>query len=408
MIWILAWRNLWRNPRRTVLILTAVVIGVWLMLFMSAYSRGMLVDMVRNSIYTLTGHIQIHARGYLDDPSPQRSFPFTPAIRATLERVLPAGSHWAPRVRLETVASTARHTGGVTLVGIDFARERGLSFLPDVIREGAFPGPGDPDGIVVGAALLRDYHTRLGHKLVLTARNAAGDVVSRAFEIRGVFRSQLEATEKQYVFCRLDSARAFFDLGPSISEISVVLPDMDATGAVTAALTPALAGRNLEVTPWQDLLPTIRTYLEIWDVYLYIWDLVVFIGMAFGLTNTLLMAVYERMREFGLVRALGMKPRQVLQGVVLEASLLLALGLVAANLLNWLTVAALARQGINMSALASGAEYFGVSPVIYPAIDARDVLAANLMTAVLGLIVSLYPAWKAGRFTPVQAITKAT
>lgn len=408
MTWILAWRNLWRNPRRTGLILAALTIGVWLMLFMSAYSRGMLVDLVKNAIYTLTGHVQIHASGFLDDPSPERSFALNESLSAALAGVLPSGSRWAPRVRLDTVASTARHTGGVTLVGIDLQRERGLSFLPEAVQDGAFPGPDDPDGIVVGAALLGTYKTRIGHKLILTARRAGGEIVSRAFRIRGVYRSQIEATEKQYVFCRLDTARDFFGLGGSVSEIAILLPEMNPAESVTAALNARLSSTGLRADAWQQLLPTIRAYLQIWDLYIYFWDLVVFVAMGFGLANTLLMAVYERMREFGLVRALGMRRGQVLSGVVLEAGLLLALGLAVANVLNWATVAAFSRHGIDMGAFASGAEYFGISRVIYPTLHWQDLLAGNLVTVVLGLLVSFYPAWKAGRFTPVQAITKTT
>ncbi len=408
MTWILAWRNLWRNPRRTGLILMAVVIGVWLMVFVSAYSRGLLVEMVHNSINTLTGHIQIHARGYLDDPSPRHSFAITDAVRTALDRDLPAGSRWAPRVRLDTVVTTARHAGGVTLVGVDYARERGVSFVPDIIPPAEFPGPGDPDGIVVGQALLKRFKTRVGHKLILTARAANGQVVSRAFRICGVYRSQFEATEKQYAFCRLDTARRFFGLGNAVSEIAVMLPNMNAADSVSAALRARLGGQALTVNDWMDLLPTIRAYIEIWNVYLYVWDLIVFIAMAFGLINTLLMAVYERMREFGLVRALGMTPRQVLRGVLVEAAVLLFCGLAAANLLAWATVAYFAHHGINMGAFASGAEYFGISPVIRPMLSWPDVLTANFMTLVLGLVVSLYPAWKAGRFPPIQAITKAT
>ena len=409
MTWVLAWRNLWRNPRRTGIILAAVIIGVWLMLFMGAYSRGMLIDMIDNSVSTLTGHLQIHAPGYLDDPSPENSFTVDEAFASTLSANLPAESPWAPRVRLDAVAATARHSGGVSLVGIDFERERGLSFLPEALTsETRFPQSDDPHGIIVGAALLDVYETRVGHKLILTARDVTGEVRSRAFQIRGTFRARLEMTEKKFVFVRLEAAQDFFGLGSAISEIAIMTPSMDDTEATASRLRAQLPGTPIEIATWRELLPTIRGYLDIWDIYMYIWNLIVFIAMGFGLTNTLLMAVYERMREFGLVRALGVKPGQVLRGVLLEAALLIAIGLTAGNLLNWLSVAAFSRHGIDMSAFADGAQYWGISNVIYPVMHWRDFLAANVMTLALGLLVSLYPAWRAGRFTPVEAIAKAT
>jgi len=409
MTWILAWRNLWRNPRRTGIILAAVIMGVWLMLFMGAYSRGMLVDMIDNSINTLTGHLQVHAPGYLDDPGPERALVADSTFAASLDRALPTGSKWAPRVRLETVAATARHSGSVTLRGVDFDRERGVSFLPDALEAGVgFPGPDDPDGIIVGAALLDVYDAKVGHKLILTARDASGEVQSRAFQIRGVYHASLPATEKQYAFVRLESAQAFFGLGNAVSEVSIMMPTMDDPDTAATALRAQLPGDRFQIDTWRDLLPAIRGYLDIWDIYMAIWNLIVFVAMGFGLTNTLLMAVYERMREFGLVRAIGMKPRQVLSGVLLEAVLLLAVGLAAGNLLNWLAVAVLSRTGIDMSAFAEGAEYFGVSRVIRPVLSWKDFISANGMTIVLGLLVSIYPAWRAGHVPPVEAIAKAT
>jgi ABC-type antimicrobial peptide transport system permease subunit len=138
---------------------------------------------------------------------------------------------------------------------------------------------------------------------------------------------------------------------------------------------------------------------------MFIWYLVVFIAMGFGIVNTTLMAVYERMKEFGLLKALGMKPWWIIREVLLESVLLLLMGMVIGNILSFLSVFALSGSGIDLSALAAGAEYVGISRILYPAIYAKDVAIANLVVFVLGLMVSIYPAAKAGRFTPVEALT---
>jgi ABC-type antimicrobial peptide transport system permease subunit len=138
---------------------------------------------------------------------------------------------------------------------------------------------------------------------------------------------------------------------------------------------------------------------------MYIWYLVVFVAMGFGIVNTTLMAVYERMREFGLLKALGMKPWWILREVLTESFLLLITGMIIGNGLGLVSIFVLSRSGIDLSALAAGAEYAGMTRIIYPAIDLKDVTVANLVVLVLGLCVSAYPAVKAARFTPVEALT---
>ena len=138
---------------------------------------------------------------------------------------------------------------------------------------------------------------------------------------------------------------------------------------------------------------------------MWIWFVVVFVAMGFGIVNTTLMAVYERMREFGLMKALGMKPWWILREVLVESFLLLICGLIVGNVLGFLSIFALSGSGIDLSALSAGAEYAGMSRIIFPAIAVKDVLVANLTVLFLGLLVSLYPAIKASRFTPVEALT---
>jgi ABC-type antimicrobial peptide transport system permease subunit len=137
---------------------------------------------------------------------------------------------------------------------------------------------------------------------------------------------------------------------------------------------------------------------------MWFWFLVVFVAMGFGIVNTTLMAVFERMREFGLMKALGMKPWWILREVLVESCLLLLCGIIVGNFLGFLSVYALSGNGIDLSALAAGAEYAGMTRIIYPAVAIKDVVVANSTVLLLGLIVSLYPAIKASRFTPVEAL----
>ena len=198
MVLRLAWRNLWRNPRRTLVILTAVAVGVFGMIFIGALMTGVGDQMVRNSIATLVGSLQVHQRGYRDDPVVENTMadPFEPA--EALASVLPPGARWSRRVRVSAVAANARESAGVTLVGIEPEKEAGVSFIESAVTEGRNLAPGDPYGIVVGQALIEKFETRLGRKLVLMSQAADREMSSRAFTIVGVFRAELAATEKQF------------------------------------------------------------------------------------------------------------------------------------------------------------------------------------------------------------------
>jgi ABC-type lipoprotein release transport system permease subunit len=193
-------------------------------------------------------------------------------------------------------------------------------------------------------------------------------------------------------------------LGKGISEIAILLSDGYENRDVYKKLKATLPTEQFEVHSWRELLPFQTAYLKILDGFMWFWFLVVFVAMGFGIVNTTLMAVFERMREFGLMKALGMKPWWILREVLVESFLLLICGLIIGNLLGFLSIYALSGNGIDLSALAAGAEYAGMSRIIYPAIAAKDVWVANLTVLLLGLLVSLYPAIKASRFTPVQAL----
>jgi ABC-type lipoprotein release transport system permease subunit len=400
----LGWRNIWRNPRRTLVIMTAVIIGVWSMVFLGALMRGITDQMVRNGIATLTGHIQIHQKGYRSDPVIENSVAEPQVVRTALEKHLPAGAHWTTRVRVNAVASNARHSGSVTMVGIDPSQEARVSFIGQAISQGRYLGSDDKYGIVVGKAMLDKFETKLGRKLVLMSQDASGDIASRAFRIVGIFRAEMEATEKQFVFVNIHPAQKMLKLDKGISEVSVLLPTHEEADQVAVALRSVLPSTDYEVQTWQELLPLVTAVLRIYDGFIFLWFCVVFIAMGFGIVNTTLMAVFERIREFGLIKALGMKPMWIIREVLTESFFLLILGMVIGNSLGLLSVFALSGTGIDLSSLSEGLEFAGMSRVIYPRVFGQDVLTANLVVLILGLLVSLYPAVKAARFTPVEAL----
>jgi ABC-type lipoprotein release transport system permease subunit len=403
MIFQMGWRNIWRNKRRTAVILTAVIIGVWSMIFLGALMRGMSDRMRQNGIATLTGHIQIHRVGFRKDPVIENRITSPEQVYRSMD-ALPAGAKWSERIRVNAVAGNARHSAGVTLVGIDPAREAGVSFIGNAVQKGRYLKQTDPLGIVVGEALVRKFETRLGHKLVLMSQDAHGEIASRAFRIVGIYRAELESTEKQFVFVHIDAAQKMLGVGDDICEVAVLLDSHRQVDETAARIRKLLPGNVYTVETWKELLPIVRAMLEMHDSFIFIWFLAVFIAMGFGLVNTILMAVFERIREFGLMRSLGMRSRLVVAEVLAESFVVLVIGMAAGNALGLLSVLALSAHGIDLSAFSAGMEFVGMSRIVFPVLAARDVVTANVTVFFMGLAVSVYPAAKAARISPVEAM----
>jgi len=397
----LAWRNLWRHTRRTLVMLFALLLGVWAMIVMAALVRGSMEQHIRKEILNLTGHAQIHAPGYRDDPAVERRFAVPASLRAALgEAPITAAS---ARVRVPAVISSEYESAGVMLVGIDPQRERGLSFLDTAVREGRDLESASDPGLVLGRKLAERLETSLGRRVVLMSQDVHNQIGDRGFRVVGIFDADPEAMETGYVFIGLDIARQMLGMGDEVSEVAVMTGDRNDLGPLVARLRAAAPG--LDVAPWTEVQPLLVLMEKVNNVVLLVWFAVVFAAMAFGLVNTLLMAVFERTREFGLFQALGMPPRYILGQVLVESLILLVLALLLGNAAAWGSVVSL-KGGIDLSMFAEGLQLVGISPVIFPTLARGDVLAANVVVIVLGILASLYPAWRASRYAPVEAITR--
>jgi ABC-type lipoprotein release transport system permease subunit len=398
----LAWRNLWRHKRRTYIMLVAISLGTWFMLFTAAFVRGMIEQQVHDAIFTLTGHIQIHQEKYRDDPAIDHSMspPGTDLRHALDDKRI---SQWSSRVRLPAVIISERESRGTTLVGIDPEHEQGMSFIGDPIKIGRNLESAEDSGVVIGRRMAERLQTEIGRRIVIMSQDANGDVADRGFRIVGLFTAELESTETAFVFTGRRVAQQMLKMGNRISEIEVITDSRERLQQLTSKLRGAAP--ELEVKDWQELQPLLVATVEFYDAFMIIWYLIVFLAMSFGLVNTLLMAVFERTRELGLFQALGMRPRYIVGQVMFESVILMVLGLVVGNVLSWLSVIALA-DGLDLSQFAQGLEQFSMPTVLKLAVTLQDVITANLLVIVLTLIASLYPAWRAARYVPVEAITR--
>lgn len=398
----LGWRNLWRHPRRTFVILFAVTLGIWFMIISAAMMRGIIEQQLHDTIFNLTGHAQIHHPSYRDDPAIEHSMaaPTEALLGVLRSREV---KHWSARVRLPAIVMSERESRGVMLVGIDPAREQGLSFIGDPVIQGRTLESVDDKGVIIGRRMAEKLETRVGKRIVIMSQDKQNEIADRGFRIVGLYQAELEATETAYVFTGLKTAQKLLGMASEISEISLMTTSREGLDPLIDRLR--VASPQLQSMSWQQLQPLIVSAMSVYDTFMVIWYLIIFAAMAFGLTNTMLMSVFERTRELGLFQALGMRPRFIVGHVMMESLILLIIGITLGNLAAWLTTVALA-DGIDMSAFARGMEQFHMASILYFKIEFRDLINANGLVLVLGLLASLYPAWKAARYVPVEAITR--
>ena len=399
----LAWRNLWRNHRRTLIMIAAIVVGAWSMIFMTALMRGMVDDMIADGISVLPGHVQIHHPDYRDDPTIANVIP-PPSGGLLAALGAPEVVAWATRVRVPAVISSERDTRGVTLIGIEPERERDISFVARDIAEGEFLSSRDDHGLIVGRKLVEKLETGLGKRVVIMSQDQSNEIADRGFRIVGIFESKLAQYEEGFVFAGEAVIQELLGVGDAVSEVAILGTDYrDVDGLYRSV--EAAAGNDVEVLPWYELDTYLGSMLAMMDGFVIIFIVVVFLALSFGLVNTLVMAVFERVREIGLMLALGMTPRSILGQIVTESVLLLVIGLVIGNIAAVATIEPL-KDGIDVSIVGEGMEMMGASSVLYPALYLKDIVMANVIVIVLGFFASLSPAWRASRYDPIRAITK--
>ena len=397
----LGWRNLWRNPRRTLITLAVVAVGTWSVLIFAALFNALTTGSRDTTLRFLTGHGQIHAPGYLDDPSVGHTLP---PPGAALERALaaPAIAAWTPRVRVPAVVQSEYRTRAVTLVGVVPQGERTLSELPGEIIAGRYLADAGDAEIVMGRDLAVRLRTRIGKRVILMGQAADGHLAESGFTVVGLYAAGRPA-EDEFLFTGLAAAQSMLGLGERLSEISFTVKDERVLDATVSGLRRAAPG--LDVEPWMVLAPLVYTIETFGRYYTAVWLLIMFTLMAIGLVNTQLMAVFERRREFGLLQALGMRPRQIVLQVLLESSLLVAAGVLAGTALALATLAPF-RQGLDLGFLAAGAELMGESRILRPQLHAAESLIYASIIWLLALAAAFWPALSAARSRPAAAMSR--
>jgi ABC-type lipoprotein release transport system permease subunit len=363
----------------------------------------MVDDMLLHGIRGLPGEVQIHHPDYRDDPSINNSMPPpSGGLLAALEN--PEVEAWTSRVRVPAVISSERDSRGVILLGVEPESEAQISFDLDTIIAGRFIESGGDRGLVIGAKMADRLETELGKRVVVMSQDPENNIADRGFRVVGIYKAKLASLEETYIYAGRDTVQKMLNLSDNVSEVAVKGGDYRNVDAMYSAIADA-AGEGVETLPWYEIDTYLGSMLAMMDGFVLVWIIIVFLALSFGLVNTLVMAVFERVREIGLMQALGMRPSTILYQILMESLLLLMIGLVLGNMIAVGTVIPL-QDGIDISVVAEGMEMMGTSSVLYPALKINDMIMANMIVIVLGLLTSILPAWRAASYDPIEALNK--
>ncbi len=400
----MAWRNVWRHRRRSVLTVMTIALGLAFNIFMRALGDGFHEQMVDNSVRAHIGHIQIHRAGYHDDPAITKTLPELDKIRSAID-ALPGVRGASFRVLGDGLASSAENSAGVSVVGVDPEREPTVTTIHRAVVRGRYLERGRRKPCLIGERLAKTLQVDVGDSLVLLVQGADGSMGGEKYRVDGVFRSGAPELDRGVVYLLAEDAQELFVLPGRFTEAVILLDSSRRVDEAARILEEQLAGVEAEVLPWYVVEPYIQQFIELDDAFFYVIVLILFIVISVGILNTILMSVFERVREFGVMMSLGMKPRQVVRLVVMEAFLLGAVGVVFGGLLGSALTLYFEAVGMDFGAWAEGAAALGLTTTVtYPKLTAANLILSNSSVLLVVVLVALYPALHAARLEPVEAM----
>ena len=399
----LGWRNLWLHPLRTALTALALAIGIAALTFLSAMNDGWMQQIKTNFALTVTGHIQIHAEGFEDSRKLAQRIESPDQVIAAIQNV--AGiKALTQRVRASGLASSAGSNAGALIYGVEPDKERKISRLASFITTGSWLKDGDVRTAVLGDVLADRLNVGLGDKLVLMAAVPGGDIASEVFRVSGLLHSGVMEVDDLIVIVPIATAQHWLGMGDAVTDIVIRASSFEQVSALANALKGDLKGQGFEILRWSDIDPMAQQWADFADAYTWVVLLIVIIVVLVEVLNTMLMSMHERVREFGLMGALGVTPVQVFAMVVWETVILVLIGGVIGFALGSGLSLWYGEYGIDLSQFAIAFSFMYMDPVVHPLLQWDSVLRILGAAIVGAMIAGLIPAWKASKLEPASAL----
>jgi putative ABC transport system permease protein len=402
MLWSVAWRNIWRSKVRSLVIICALTIGILAGVFTWALYEGMVIQRINTVIKTEASHIQLHHKKYLENPDVKYFINNSDSVREQIDSM--AGIKAVTvRVIVNSMIASAETGSGVKVIGVDYEDEKQVTNMYEKIVEGKYFEGTRRNPIVIGKKMAEKLNVNVRSKLVLTMQQMDGEITRAQFKVAGVYKISNSMYEQMNVFVRKSDLTRLIGMdNDSGHEIAVLLEDDRTYNDVRDKLSDRY--NNLDVKSWKELMPEVSLIEESMDISMYLILGIILFALLFGIINTMLMAVLERVKELGMLMAIGMNKIRVFIMIMLETLMLAFTGSIIGIILGYVFTVLLMKTGIDLSAWSEAYERLGMDTVIYPVPDLLIAVKVTIMVFITGLIAAVYPAIKALKLKPAEAL----
>ncbi len=395
------WRNLWRNTRRTCITLAAITLSTAILIASYGLMDGLMQHAVSNATNLVVGEVQVHAQGYLSDHSIYKALT---APELVVQAARQKNVNAAPRRYGYGLVAFGTKSAGARFWGVEPTPERNTFDLAQHLDKGRFLTEEPQRGLVLGQKLARSLQTQIGSEIVVVVQAADGSLGNDLFTVTGILKAAGDSIDRNAALIHAIDFVELFVSGDRIHEIAINSRGqrtLEELRALASGASPAQ-----EVKDWRQLMPEVSDMVNLFDAFIWIFGLIFLLAAGMGVMNTMLMATYERIREFGILKALGATPWRIIRDVAAEATVLAGLGAVLGTLLGLAGTYYLQEVGLDLSLFADSYSVGGVAfdPIWRATISAKIVFIPVVLMMIIGLIASLYPAALAARLDPVKAI----
>ncbi len=401
MLLSLAWKNIWRNKKRSLIIIAAITFGLWGGIFSSAIMVGMMESMVETAISRDLSHIQMHKNDYDKDKDVRNFIPDGINVLDNIRSVkgIQAASG---RTKIIGMAASPSSSYGVEIIGIVPEDSKQVTDIYANVIEGSYFKSDRKNPILIGRKLAERLNLKLHSKVVLSFQNLEGGIAYIACRIVGIFKTNSSQFDEMNVYVAQSDMFRILESDPIIHEIAIRSESVETIDLVRDNLLILFS--NFQVESWEDMAPELAYLSQTTGIYMYIFVGIILFALLFGITNTMLMSVVDRIRELGVLIAIGMKKSKVFIMIVLESVLLSLTGGFCGIGVGVLTIAYYGNNGIDLTAISGSLESFGATTILYPFLPAMMYIILTIMIVIAANIAALLPAWKATHLVPSEAI----
>ena len=405
----MAWRNVWRNKRRTLLTIGAVAFASLLLVFMLSFQFGTYEAFINAAVKISTGHIQVQAKDYLDKADIRLTVSDPEAVGKILDETEGIRAY-TYRAEGFSLVSSKERTYGVLVVGIDPEREQKVSTLKSLIREGEFLAPGDTEEALVGKLLAGNLQVGLGDELTVLGQGRDGSVAATVVKVKGIFSSGQDDFDRSSIQIPLKTFQDVYTMDGSVHKVVAIADSLGDVDGIKADIRPRLKGLNpdrrpLVVLDWMEIMPGLLQSIKIDLISGLIFYVILIVVVAFSIMNTFLMAIFERTREFGIMMAVGTAPGRLVKLLLIESTAMTMLGIVAGIIGGILVTSYFQVHGIDIGGSSEFLRQYGISGKLYPQLSLLSATIGPGLVLIITLIAALYPAFRVRRLKPVEAIS---